>query len=69
MRDWACKHVHVTNHVSAYVSVPISVSPGGLGVSPPRDFGMGSRAGLRAGRGGRETLLYLIMYRKYVRKW
>src|SRR6218665_3892301 len=45
------------------------------GVTNPQDFGLGSRVGegRRADREGsltgRETLLYLIMYRKYVREW
>ena len=41
---------------------------GVLGSRPP-DFGQGGRAGRRGSLGGREILLYLIMYRKYVRKW
>jgi len=46
----------------------------GLGVSrPPRFWAgvMGSQGdhGVTGDHGGRETLLYLIMYRKYVRKW
>jgi len=49
----------------------IGVNPGGLGCHDPlRIWAVGGR---RAGRGGsrtgHETLLYLIIYRKYVRKW
>ena len=47
------------------------VNPGGLGVATPR-LCAGGR-GITGGRGllwkGREILLYLIMCRKYVRKW
>ena len=53
------------------------VNPEGLGRSRPPDFGQGGRGRVAGGRRGgswgswtgREILLYLIMYRKYVRKW
>ena len=42
----------------------------GMGGRGPQIFGRGSRRGGRRGdRGGCEILLYLIVYRKYVRKW
>ena len=50
---------------------------GGIGGRDPPDFGHGGRGSRRVGCGesqdgswmGREILLYLVMYRKYVRKW
>ena len=40
----------------------------GNGCHDPQDFGLVGRGVVAGGRGGRETLLYVIMYRKYVRK-
>ena len=45
------------------------VNPGGVGGSRPQILGRGSWWEVAGGRGGRELLLYVIMYRKYVRKW
>jgi len=42
---------------------------GGLGGSRPPDFGQGRSWGRRGSWTGREVLLYLSLYRKYVRKW
>ena len=42
--------------------VTLGVNPWGLGVATPRYLAGGSWT-------GREILLCLIMYRKYVRKW
>ena len=42
----------------------IGVNPGWVG-----DVATSPDLGLRRSWTGRETLLYLIMYRKYVRKW
>ena len=48
------------------------VNPGGWGWRPAY-FGQGGRVGIAGGSlaswTGREIVLYLIMYRKYVRKW
>src|SRR6218665_2333177 len=44
------------------------VNPGWVGGRDPQILGRGG-GGLRGVVGGREILLYLIMYRKYVRKW
>jgi len=46
----------------------IGVNPGGWGGRDPPDFGQGGRGGRRGSWTGRK-ILYLIMYRKYVRKW
>ena len=47
----------------------IDVNPGGWGSRPP-DFGQGSRGGGAGGAlTGHKILVYLFMYRKYVRKW
>src|SRR6218665_2187204 len=46
----------------------IGVNPEGFGVPTP-DFELGGRGGRRRSWTGHEILLYLIMYRKYVRKW
>jgi len=47
----------------------IGVNSGGLGCRDPR-FWAGESWGVAWGSWtGRETLLYIIIYRKYVRKW
>ena len=40
-----------------------------VGGRDPPDFWLGGRGGLQGVVGVREILVYLIMYRKYVRKW
>ena len=55
----------------------IGVNPGRVGGLDPQDFGqrgswggrMGVAGGVVGAWTGRKILLYLIMYRKYVRKW
>ena len=60
------------NGVPCSRAVPsdIGVNPGGWGRDPP-DFGQGGRGVVGGSQGswtGRKILVYLIMYRKYVRK-
>ena len=48
------------------------VNPGGLGVATPQILGLGSWGSQDGSWGswtGREILFYLIMCRKYIRKW
>jgi len=59
--------IHTTVAMNQYQGV----NPGGWGSQPP-DFGQGvvrARRGVVGSWTSREILLYLIMYRKYVRKW
>src|SRR6218665_3739031 len=58
------------------VSIVIGVNPGGLVVATPQSLGRGVvgvagwfARGVVGSWTGRKILLYLIMYRKYVRKW
>ena len=79
----ATGYSHCSNTIILYTTeivlttnlVCIGVNPGEIGGRDPPDFGQGGSwwgvVGGRRGesRTGRKILFYLIMYRKYVRKW
>ena len=52
-----------------FVIVVRGVNPGEVGGRDPPESGQGGRWDLRGRSCGGRELLYLIMYRKYVRKW
>ena len=51
-----------------YYFCALGVNPGGWRGRDPKILGRGT-LGVAGSHGGREILLYLIMYRRYVRKW
>jgi len=64
-------HCYTSYILTRHIFAHRGVNPGGWGSRPP-DFWQ-EVVGLQEGRGGswtgREILIYLIMNRKYVRKW